>query len=374
MSKRDYYEILGVPKTAAADEIKKAYRQLALKYHPDKNPGDHSAEEKFKEATEAFQVLSDADKRQKYDQYGHQAFGPGGPQVDFSNLEDVFSEIFGGRGGVDSIFDIFSGGGARRGGGRRSHGEDGADLKIQIEMDLADVLEAQEKTVEISRLEHCEDCKGAGGSGRQTCKECGGRGQVAYRQGFFTFASTCSRCGGAGQTMKSTCSSCRGAGRQRARKKISVRIPAGVYDGIALRLRGEGDAGAAGGSRGDLYTVVRIRPHPMFERGGDDLVSDVTVSYVEAILGTETAIKDLTGQTLSVHIPAGTSHGTLLRLRKKGLPSVDHAGLGDLIVRVAVEIPKNLSAKEKQLLQEIAEIRGASAQKGFFNKVKDAFS
>lgn len=371
MPKRDYYEILGVSRTTGAEEIKKAYRQLALKYHPDKNPEDKTAGEKFKEATEAFQVLSDPQKREQYDQYGHQAFGPRGPQVDYSNLEDIFADIFSGRsGGLDSIFDILSGGTGGRGRGRRG-GIDGADLQIEVTLNLEDVLESQEKHIELSRLEPCTDCGGAGGSGRRDCSECGGRGQVAYRQGFFTFASTCRKCGGAGTTFKSSCASCRGEGRRRAKRKMSIKIPAGVEDGMRLRLRGEGDSGGDGGSRGDLYVSVRVRPHPNFERDVTNLVARVTVHYVDAILGTEIELKGLAGETLSIKIPPGTQHGSLLRLRHKGLPAVDRRETGDLIVRVEIEIPKNISDREKQLLREIAQLRDTT-QKGFFNKVKDA--
>ncbi len=372
-NKRDYYEILGVSKTAVADEIKKAYHQQALKFHPDKNPGDKSAEEKFKEATEAYQILSDSEKRKQYDQYGHQAFGPQGPQVDYSNLEDIFSEIFGNRrGGVESIFDIFFGQGG--GGGRRRSsrtGSDGADLKIEMTLDLAETLESREKTIELSRLEPCVDCKGHGGSGRHTCSECGGRGQVAYRQGFFTFASTCGRCSGAGTTMKSTCAECRGSGVKRAKKKITLTIPAGVEDGMQFRMKSEGDSGSGDGGRGDLYVFVHVRPHPRFERQNTDLVTDVTVSYVEAILGSEVELKDISGDTLSVKIPAGTRHGALLRLRDKGLPSIETGRRGDMLARVNVDIPKNVSSRERQLLLEIADLH-ATHQKGFFNKVKDA--
>ncbi len=372
MAKRDYYEVLGVTKSATADEIKQAYRRQALKFHPDKNPGDKSAEEKFKEATEAFQILTDPQKRQKYDQFGHQAFGPQGPQVDYSNLEDIFSEIFGGRGagGTDSIFDIFFGQGARRGaGGRRRGGRDGADLQLEITLNMADVLEMQEKTLDISRLEPCDDCKGMGGSGERECSECGGRGQVAYRQGFFSFASTCPKCGGAGSSFKSSCQECRGAGVRRARRKIAMKIPAGVEDGMRLRLRDEGDAGSAGGDRGDLYVSVCVRPDPRFERHGTDLVQEITVSYIDAILGAEVELTDLSNEILSVKIPPATQHGAMLRLRGKGLPSIERSGRGDILVRVAVEIPKNVSGREKQLLHEIAEIR--SSNKGFFGKVKD---
>lgn len=370
MTKRDYYEILGVARTASGEEIKKAYRQLALKFHPDKNPGDKSAEEKFKEATEAFQILSDTDKRRQYDQYGHQAFGPQGPQVDFSNLEDIFADIFGGRGGgMDSIFDSFFGG--RR--GRRSGrgGADGADLQVEFTLDLVEVLEPQEKHIELSRLEPCPDCNGDGGTGRRECADCGGRGQVAYRQGFFTFASTCPRCRGAGTSFKSTCSPCRGEGRRRSKKKITIKIPAGVEDQMRLRLRNEGDAGSNGGDRGDLYVLIRVRPNPRFERHDNNLLTECAIHYVDAILGTDIEIKGLAGETLAVKIPPATQHGALLRLRHKGLPSLDNAGAGDLLVRVLVEFPKNISSREKQLLHEIANLRGA--QKGIFNKVKDAF-
>lgn len=374
MTKRDYYEVLGVSKSAAQDEIKKAYRQLALKFHPDKNPGDKSAEEKFKEATEAYQILSDAEKRRQYDQYGHQAFGPQGPQVDYSNLEDIFSEIFGRSSGMESIFDVFFGGGGRERRGQRGRGAhagtDGADLQLEIALNLADVLETQEKHIEIARLESCEDCNGAGGSGRRECPDCGGRGQVAYRQGFFSFASTCRRCGGAGSSFKTTCSNCRGDGRKRAKRRITVKIPAGVDDGMRLRLRGEGDAGTGSGDRGDLYVLVRVHPHPGFERQDHHLLTEVSVHYVDAILGTDVEIRGLSDETLAVKIPPGTQHGALLRLRQKGLPSIDGRGLGDLLVRVSVEIPKNISARERQLLHEIQDAR--AAQKGFFSKVKDA--
>ncbi len=372
-AKRDYYEVLGVARAATVEDIKKSYRQLALKFHPDKNPGDKSAEDKFKEATEAFQVLTDPEKRRQYDQFGHQAFGPQGPQVDYSNLEDLFSEIFGGRGGVDSVFDVFFGGGRRRAGRGRgaARGTDGADLQIEIALELQDVLDTQHQSIELSRLEPCEDCHGQGGTGKRECGECGGRGQVAYRQGFFSFAASCPRCGGAGTSFKSSCSSCRGEGRRRGKRKISLKIPAGVEDGMRLRLRGEGDAGGGGGERGDLYVVVQVKPHPRFERHGTDLVADVTISYVEAVLGSEIQMKDLSGDTLSIKIPAGTQHGSLHRLRHKGLPSVDHGTRGDLLARINVEIPKTVSAREKQLLQEIAELHATG--KGFFNKVKDAF-
>ena len=373
MPKRDYYEILGVSKTATADEIKKSYRQQALKFHPDKNPGDKSAEDKFKEATEAYQVLSDTQKRQQYDQYGHQAFGPQGPQVDYSNLEEVFADIFGGRGGTDSIFDVFFGAGGRRGRGGSSgqRGSAGADLQIEIHLDLVDVLEQQDKTIELSRLEPCESCHGEGGNGKRECSQCGGRGQVAYRQGFFTFASTCPKCSGGGTSFKSSCQECRATGVRRAKHKLTVKIPAGVEDGMQLRLRGEGDTGTNGGRRGELYVLIRVRAHSNFERHESHLQTNITISYVEAVLGTEVELKGLTGETLSVKIPAGAQHGSLLRLRNKGLPSVDSRDTGDLLVHVTVEIPKNISAREKQLLLEIAEIR--STNKGFFNKVKDAF-
>ncbi len=370
--KRDYYEVLGVTRDAEAAEIKKAYRKLALENHPDRNQGDPQAEARFKEAAEAYDVLGDAAKRQQYDQFGHAAFGPGGGPS-FHNLEDIFSafgDIFGGGGGI--FGDLFGGGRRSRGGPRR-----GRDLKIVLDLTLEEIDAGARKTVALKRLEHCQACQGSGckpGTSRQTCGTCGGRGQVARNAGFFSMATTCPTCRGAGQTIESPCNSCRGAGTVQERTEIEIDIPAGIEEGVRLRVAGEGDAGAPGGPRGDLFVLVRENEHKLFQRSGPDLLTEVPFSFSQLALGDRVEIPTLRGR-VEMNVPAGTASGKIFRLRGQGLPHLDGAGRGDQLVRVFVEVPAKLSERQKELLREFGEIEvERSGKRSFFERVVDYFS
>lgn len=382
MSQRDYYEVLGVARNATADEIKKAYRRLARKYHPDANPDDPRAAERFKEIGQAYAVLSDDQKRAAYDRFGHagvdpaSGFGQGG-QGPFEGFDgfDPFS-------GFDSIFDAFFGG-RRSEGGASERANRGRDILGEIEIDFKEAAFGTTREVELSRAETCPRCDGSGGepgSKPLTCPQCSGRGQVrAARQtpfGQFVSVTTCSRCGGRGEVISSPCVECGGRRQVRRRRSITVTIPAGVDTGTRIRLAGQGHAGTGGGPPGDLFIDVRVRPHPDFERDGDDVISEVTVGVAQAALGASLAVETLDGEE-TVRINAGTQPGDMIRLRGKGIPHVRGRGRGDHIILVRVQTPKDLSDEEKELLLRFAQLRGEEidpADRTWFQKVKDALN
>ena len=373
--KRDYYEILGVARDAKAEDIKKAYRKLAVKFHPDKNPGDHTAEEKFKELGEAYEALSDADKRAAYDRYGHAAFSGGmggGGGGGFHDAADIFSQVFGGAFGGG--FEEFFGGGRRQ----RSGKQRGSDLRYDLEITLEEAAQGVEKELEIERYVPCDTCgsKGTKGSGGvKTCQTCGGRGVVARQAGIFVQQSTCPECRGSGETVSDPCSSCRGEGRVQRDSRIKLRIPAGVDTGTRLRSSGNGDGGVRGGEAGDLYVFLHVRDHDVFERDGSDLYCEVPLPFTVAALGGELKVPSLDGQS-SIKIPAGTQGGTVFRLREKGIQSLSTKRRGDLNVRVQVEVPTKLNSDQQEKLRAFAESIGdhnSPMQEGFFEKAKRFF-
>jgi molecular chaperone DnaJ len=377
MAKRDYYEVLGVERSTSIEEIKKAYRKLAVKYHPDKNPGDKAAEEKFKELGEAYEALSDPQRRAAYDQYGHAAFDPrarGGGRGGFHDPFDIFREVFGG--GSGSIFDdLFGGGGHRTPGGP----ERGADLRYDMELTFEEAVLGCEKEVSVTKMEACDHCGGSGaetGSSSKVCPTCGGRGQVLMSRGIFSIAQTCSRCEGAGRVIEKPCKTCRGAGRRERASKVKIRIPAGVDTGARLRSSGNGEGGLRGGPSGDLYVVLHVKEHEIFQREGDDLICEVPVGFVEAALGAEIDVPTLTGKA-QIRIPPGTQNNTIFRLRGKGVRNVQGYGMGDLHVRVFVEVPTHLNAAQREKLKEFAALCDEQVNplgKGFFEKAKKFFT
>ncbi len=340
MSKRDYYEVLGVARNAGEDELKKAYRRLAMKHHPDRNPGNAEAEAAFKEAKEAYEVLSDANKRRAYDAHGHAAFehgmGGGGGQG-YADMNDIFGDIFG---------NIFGGGG--RAGPRR-----GADVGVIVELDLEDAVAGIEKRIEVPTLAECTPCNGSGSEdGKQeTCSTCNGRGQVRFQRGIFSMQQACPHCGGAGKRIANPCKVCKGAGRVEEEKVLSVKIPSGVDNGDRIRLAGEGEAGPAGAPAGDLYVEIRVREHAIFQRDGDDLHCEVPIRFSQAALGDIVRVPTLGGEA-EIRLPAETQTGKVFRLREKGVKSVRSRGTGDLYCRVVVETPVNLTTRQRELLEE----------------------
>ncbi|MBO8128544.1 MAG: molecular chaperone DnaJ [Peptococcaceae bacterium] len=373
MSKRDYYEVLGVSRDASQEEIKKAYRKLARKYHPDANKDDPDAEAKFKEISEAYAVLSDPDRRRQYDQFGHA--GPTGQGFGF---EDFNWQDFANFSGFGDIFDmIFGTGGRYRTGPQR-----GRDLRVEMEIAFEEAAFGVEKEITIPRVETCDTCGGSGaapGTSPKTCPECGGRGQVSFAQqtsfGRFVQTRPCHRCGGRGQIVEVLCHTCHGSGRVEKRRRIKVRIPAGVDDGSRLRLAGEGEAGSRGGPPGDLYVYIRVRPHKIFEREGNNVVMELPITFAQAALGDEVEVPTLDGKS-KFRIPEGTQTGTVFRLRGRGIPYLNGHGRGDQHVRVRVVTPRKLSDKQKKLLLEFAKLSGeqlSSQEKSFFKKMKDAF-
>jgi molecular chaperone DnaJ len=375
MSKRDYYKVLDVPKTATEAEIKKAYRRLAMKYHPDRNPNDKDAEERFKEAKEACEVLTDAQKRAAYDQYGHagvEAAGRGG-RSGFAG-GDAFSDIFG-----DVFGDIF---GAARRGDARTQQFRGADLRLELELDLDQAVFGYTAEVEVPKLAECETCHGSGaakGSTASACDTCGGSGQIRISQGFFQLQQTCPRCRGNGTIIKNPCDTCLGQGRVRRTRKLSVKVPAGVDTGDRIRLSGEGEAGRNGGPPGDLYVEVSVREHAIFERDGEHLSCEVPISFATAALGGTVEVPTLEGD-VTLKVPAETQSGRVFRLRDKGVKPVRGGARGDLFCRVVVETPIHLSAEQRDLVRKLDETlkqdstRHAPREQGFFEGVKRFFS
>jgi len=375
--KHDYYEILGVQKAASIEEIKAAYRKLAIKYHPDKNPGDKSVEDKFKEINEAYEVLSNAEKRAQYDQFGPDAVngyqgqsaqGQGfGDYGDFSSVGDIFGDMFG---------DIF--GGANRGGGQRRSGgtRRGADLRYELELTLEDAVKGREIPVSVPRREVCSTCSGSGarhGSSAKTCTQCKGSGQVRYSQGFFSFSQACPKCKGSGSIIENPCPSCGGVGTTRATSKITVRIPTGVDEGTSLRVTGAGNFPEGGGTAGDLFVVVRIKPDPNFQRHEDDLLTSLNVSYTQAVFGAELDVKTIEG-SVKIKIPSGTQPGTTMRIRGEGVPHLGRKGRGDLLVKVILNVPKTLTDKQKNALHELARSFGETQKPQDTNPFKKVFS
>lgn len=356
--KRDYYEVLGVGKTAGKEEIKKAYRKLAMQYHPDRNRDNPETLEKFKEATEAYEVLSTDDKRATYDQFGHEGLnasgGAGG--VDPRNFSG-FEDIFGNAGPFSDFFEGIFGGG-RRGGSRASSGaRHGQDLRYDLEVTLEEAAFGVQKRVEIPRREACDVCKGSGaasGTQSETCSDCGGSGQIRRSQGFFSISTTCPRCHGEGRIIKNPCQACRGSGQVKRTRTIQVRIPAGVSADAHLKMTGEGEAGTKGGYNGDLYIVIHVKPHKWFERHDSDLVCEIPISMTQASLGAEITVPTLDGKQVKLKIPAGTQTDTILRVRGQGVPLVNKTSRGDLLVKIAVRVPTSLSGKQKQILKDFA--------------------
>ncbi|MDL5053164.1 molecular chaperone DnaJ [Oscillatoria laete-virens NRMC-F 0139] len=380
--KQDYYEILGVSRTATQDEIKKAYRKMAVKYHPDKNPGDKTAEAKFKELGEAYEALSDEQKRAAYDRYGHAAFsqggGAGGFGGGFHDASDIFSQVFG-SGDIGSIFEEFLGAGGRRGG--RSSSQRGDDLRYDLEITFEEAAFGVEKEISVRRSETCDACDGSGaekGSGLKTCPTCKGLGQVTVSKGFFSISQTCPTCRGAGKIIEKPCPKCSGSGRAEKTTKTKVKIPAGIEDGMRLRVSGMGDSGVRGGSPGDLYIVIHIKDHEFFVRDGDDVYCEMNLPFTTAALGGDVEVRTLTGK-VSLRIPAGTQSGKVFRLKGRGIENVQGRGIGDQNVKINVQIPTKLTAKQKQLLEEFSKLSGddtypEDSGKGFFEKAKSFFS
>jgi molecular chaperone DnaJ len=370
VGKADYYEVLGVARDCSEQELKSAYRKQALKYHPDRNPGDRAAEEKFKEASEAYQVLSDADKRAAYDRFGHAGLGAqgfGGNPFGGVDLGDIFGDLFG------EMFNV--GGGARRG----SRQQRGDDLRFDLTIQFEDAIFGTETEIRIRRLETCVQCGGRGsasGRGPTVCSQCQGRGQLRYQQGFFSVARTCGACAGTGSIIGDPCSGCRGEGRAATEVKLHVKVPPGVEDGTRIRYSGEGDAGRSNGPKGDLYVVLSIRAHDFFERSGHDLHCVIPISFPQAVLGAEFEIPAIDG-AVTLKIPEGTPSGKELRIRGRGVPYLNEKGKGDLVVRVVVQIPKKLSRAQRELIAQLGDslkVDNRPSAPGLLDKVKDFFN
>ncbi len=379
MAKKDYYELLGLEKSASEEEIKKAFRKSALKYHPDRNPGDKEAEEKFKELNEAYQVLSDPQKKTQYDQFGTTDFnGAGGFEGGFGGFD--FSDL----GGFGDIFDSFFGGGFGGNGKRRNGPQKGADLEYNLNLTFEEAVFGVEKQVTITRSENCEKCDGTGaksGTHAHTCDKCGGTGQMRVQRntplGSFVSMNTCDKCGGKGKIITDPCPECKGKGKVRKQRKIKINVPAGVDTGNVMPIRGQGEHGNNGGPAGDLYVNIRVMPHEKFKRKGFDIYIDTHISFVKATLGIELTVETVDGD-VKYEVPAGTQPGTVFRLKGKGVPRVNGHGRGDQYVNVIVDIPKNLNQKEKEALLMYMEAsgempEGESNKKSFMDKIKDSF-
>jgi len=375
LSKRDYYEILDIDKSADEKDIKKAYRKMAMKYHPDRNQGDSEAEEKFKEINEAYEILSDSQKRSRYDQFGHEGVnGSGQGFGGFSGAGGAgFDDIFG------DIFDMFGGGGTRR----RSRAAKGRDIQVETVVEFKEAAFGIEKEIEIIRNETCKTCNGTGakpGTKVNTCSNCGGTGEVRYTQrtpfGQFVNAKTCPTCGGEGKTFEEACHDCGGSGLKREKRNIKIKIPAGVDNGSVMTLRGEGEPGIKGGPKGDVYVVIRVREHETFKRDGFDILSEAHINIAQAALGDEIIVQTLDGK-VKYEVAEGTQSGTVFRLKSKGVPVLNGYGRGDHYVKVVVETPRDLDERQQELLREFSKTLGtdlSGKRKGIFSKVKDAFN
>jgi molecular chaperone DnaJ len=371
MAKRDFYDVLGVNKNASPEELKSAYRKLAVKYHPDKNPGDKASEDKFKEASEAYGILSDQEKKQNYDNFGHAAFEGGGGRQ---------SGGFGGFGGADfsDIFDDFFGdfGGSGRSRGRRNTSNRGSDLRYDLSITLEEAYEGKKQDIKFSTTEKCNTCKGNGskpGHSADRCTVCGGNGKVRSNQGFFTVQQTCPQCAGSGEEITNPCNDCNGQGNKQASKKISVTIPKGVDDGTRIRLAGKGEAGSRGGTNGDLYLFINVHSHDLFKRSDENLFFEFPISIADAALGTTIEIPTIDGGKAKIKIPDGTQNGKQFRLKGKGMPYMRGSGNGDLYVQVNTEVPISLNKEQKELLEKFREIENEKSNpsiKKFFQKAK----
>ncbi len=390
MAKRDYYEVLGVARDASVEQIKKAYRQLALKYHPDRNPGNKEAEEQFKEAAEAYEVLGDQEKRRRYDQFGHAGMR-GTNFREFTDINDIFSafgDIFGGGIGGSIFEEVFGGGSrGRRRSGRRQ-GSPGSDLRVRLRLKLEDIATGVEKRIKVKRYRPCETCKGSGakaGSERTTCSQCGGSGEIRQVSrsmfGQFVNITTCPTCGGEGSVIREACPTCHGEGRTPGESTIKVNVPAGVAEGNYIPLQGQGNAGRQGGPAGDLLVIIEEEPHEYFTRQGDDIVYDLLIAFPVAALGGEVEIPTLKGKA-RLTVDPGTPSGRMLRMRDRGIPHLNGYGTGDQLIRVTVWVPKRLTAEEREILKKLqesphmtpSEDDRRSTSKSFFDKVRDAFS
>jgi molecular chaperone DnaJ len=382
-SKKDYYDLLGVSRSATAEDIKKAYRNMAKKYHPDTNPNNKEAEERFKEVNEAYEVLSDPPKKAAYDQFGHAGVGAGGPggfgggtggfrSQDFSNAAD-FEDIFG------DVFSNFFGGAPQGGGRARNQAHEGDDLRYDLHLTFEQAAFGTSQDIKVRKLSTCESCHGSGakaGSGRIVCPTCKGTGQIRSSQGFFTIARTCTRCGGQGEMPGSPCPTCHGQGRTEKEKTIAVKVPPGVDEGSRLRIRGEGEAGLNGGPAGDLYVFLHVEAHDFFERDGSDLHCEIPISFVQAALGAEVEVPTLEGP-VNMKIPVGTPSGKVFRLKGKGLKTPQSSEMGDLLVTVIAETPTDLNAKQKKLLEEFEALsteNNTPQISKFMHKMKNLFT
>jgi len=369
MTKRDYYEVLGLSREASQEDVKRAYRQLALKFHPDRNPGNSDAEEKFKEAAEAYSVLGDAEKRSTYDRFGQEGLRGEGFSGFNASVFEEFEDILGSFFGFGDVF----GGADRR---RRARAERGRDLALEMGITLEEAAAGVEKEISLSRAELCSACSGSGvepGTRKTTCPTCHGRGQVRFQQGFFTVARTCSQCRGAGEIIASPCRECRGSGRVKAKRTLKIRIPAGVDDGSRLRLEGEGEPGDAQGPRGDLFVVIQVAKHQLFERQDNNLFCQVPLSIAQAALGATVEVPGLDRETDKLKVPAGTQTGEVFRLKGRGIKDLRSQRQGDLFVKILIKTPENLTKEEKALLQKFAELRGEELDKpdrSLIDKVK----
>jgi len=371
MAKRDYYETLGVSKNASEEEIKRAYRRMAMKYHPDKNPGNKEAEAKFKECAEAYEVLSDAEKRRRYDQFGHEGLRGAGMH-DFSrmNVEDIFSMF-----GFDDFFGDLFGTRSRRGARRAARGY---DLETSVELTLNDVAQGTEKTIEFTRQDRCPDCRGSGsakGAKPSRCTTCGGSGQIARGGGFFQMVSTCPQCRGTGEIITNPCQKCRGSGRVPKKRTVSIKIPPGVHEGQGIRVSGEGEPGRDEGPNGDLYCYVRLKPHEFLQRDGNNIIAVVPITFTQAALGATIDVPSLNG-TQKLKVPAGTQYGSIFRIKGQGLPDARSHRTGDQLVQVMIETPTRLNTKQEELLREFAKAENSHVSPhsaSFFEKLKGYF-
>jgi molecular chaperone DnaJ len=374
--KRDYYEVLSVERTASGEEVKRAYRKLAVQFHPDKNPNDPHAEEKFKELGEAYDVLMDSDKRAAYDRFGHAAFAQGTTgRGGFHDPFDIFREVFGGAGGAGGIFETFFGGGIPTDHEGRQRG---SDLRYDMQITLEEAAFGVEKEIEIQKFDSCEKCHGSGaepGSRAINCPTCGGRGQVISSRGFFQVSQSCSRCHGTGQIIEKPCRVCEGEGRLERLSRIKLKIPAGIGDGSRLRSSGNGEAGIRGGPSGDLYVVMHVKEHEIFQREEDNLFCEVPIPFTLAALGGETAVPTLEGKA-NIKVPAGTQSGQVFKLRNRGITNVNGRGRGDLLARLLVEVPTHLNGDQRLKLEEFSALcdeENTPLHKSFFNRAKEFF-